>query len=79
MSGDATSPVKKMYMTKSPSVMPPDRMARPPTTIMMTPIAPTMTMENAEMAATPVTDWAMFRNNRCAPLANTKSSRRSAV
>ena len=40
--GAATSPVKKMYMTRSPSVIVPARIARPPTTIMSTPMMPTM-------------------------------------
>ena len=33
-SGAATSPMKKMYMTKSPSVMEPPTIDRPPTMIM---------------------------------------------
>ena len=53
---------------KSPSVICPARMARPPTTIMMTPMTPTTTVENAVIADTPVIDCAMLRNSRLTPL-----------
>ena len=46
-------PVKKRYMTKSPSVIAPARIARPPTTIITTPMTPTMTVEPAVTAETP--------------------------
>ncbi len=49
---------------KSPSVIAPDRIDRPPMTIMMTPITPTTTVENAVIADTPVIDCAMLRNSR---------------
>ena len=56
-SGAATSPMKKMYMTKSPSVIVPARIARPPTTIITTPIAPMTTVaERPSTADTPVID-----------------------
>ena len=42
--GAASRPVKKMYMTKSPSVIVPARMARPPMRIIITPMTPTMTV-----------------------------------
>ena len=62
--GAATRPVKKMYMTKSPSVIWPSRIARPPTTIINTPMTPTMTVEAAETAETPSIELAMLRNRR---------------
>ena len=77
--GAATRPVKKMYITKSPSVIWPARIARPPTTIISTPMTPTMTVEAAATAETPIIDCATLRNSRWAPLANTSASRRSAV
>jgi len=43
------------------------------------PMAPTTTLENAEVAETPVIDLAMFRKRLCAPLVKTRSSRFSAV
>ena len=48
-------------------------------TIMITPITPTTTVENAVMAETPVIDCAMFRNSRFTPRVKTSSSRFSAV
>ena len=47
--------------------------------IMMTPMTPTTTVENAVMADTPVIDCAMLRNSRFTPLVKTSSSRFSAV
>ena len=64
---------------KSPSVIVPARIDRPPTTIMITPMTPTTTVENAVIADTPVIDCAMLRNRRCTPCVNTSSSRFSAV
>ena len=64
---------------KSPSVIVPERIERPPTTIMMTPMTPTTTVENAVIADTPVIDFAMLRKSRCTPLVKTSSSRFSAV
>ena len=46
---------------KSPTVIRPSRMARPPKRIMITPITPMMTVENAVMEDTPVIDCAMLR------------------
>ncbi len=78
-SGAATRPMKKMYMTSSPSVISPAMMARPPSQIISTPMMPTMTVLPAVVADTPVIDLAMLRNSRCAPLVKTISSRFSAV
>ena len=78
-SGAATSPMKRMYMTSSPSVISPARMARPPSQIISTPMMPTITVLPAVVADTPVIDLAMLRNSRCAPLVKTISSRFSAV
>jgi len=78
-SGAATRPVKNRYITKSPSVIEPARIDRPPTTIISTPIAPMMTVENAVMADTPVIDLATLRNRRWAPCVKTISSRFSAM
>ena len=46
-SGAAIRPVKKMYMTRSPSVIVPARIALPPTSIITTPSAPTTTVAKA--------------------------------
>ena len=54
-------------------------MERPPITIISTPIAPTITVENAVIADTPVIDCATFRNSRWAPFVKTISSRFSAM
>ena len=43
-SGAATRPMKKMYMTRSPSVISPAMIARPPSQIISTPMMPTMTV-----------------------------------
>ena len=45
--GATSRPVKKMYMTKSPSVIVPARIARPPTSIMITPTTPRSAVEAA--------------------------------
>src|SRR6266571_3105618 len=66
-------------MTKSPIVISPARIDEPPTSIIEMPIAPRTTVENADTADTPVSDFATFLNSRCAPLAKTSSSRFSAV
>ena len=71
--------VKARYITRSPTVMVPLRIADPPISIMAMPLAPTTRDENAITAEVPVIDFATFRNRRCAPLANTSSSRFSAV
>ena len=78
-SGAATRPMKKMYMMRSPSVISPARIARPPSQIISTPMMPTITVLPAVVADTPVIDLAMLRNRRCAPLVKTISSRFSAV
>ena len=78
-SGAATSPMKKMYITKSPRVMRPARMSLPPSQTISTPTTPMITVLPAVVAETPVIDWAMLRNNRWAPCVKTISSRFSAV
>ena len=79
MIGTVTSAVRVKYMTKSPIVISPARIEAPPTSIIAIPIAPITTAENAPTADTPVSDFATFLNSRCAPFANTSSSRFSAV
>ena len=79
MTGIVISAVNERYMTRSPIVMAPVRMALPPISIIAMPVAPMTSDENAVMAETPVSDFATLRNSRCAPLANTSSSRFSAV
>jgi hypothetical protein len=79
MSGIASSPVKMMYMKRSPKVIAPATTERPPTRIITTPTAPTTTDEKAVVADTPVIDRAMLRKSLCAPRANVSASRRSAV
>ncbi len=76
--GAATSAVKNTYITKSPSVISPARIDCPPTTIITTPITPTITVEKAETADTPVSVATTLRRRRCAPRAKTRVSRRSA-
>ena len=71
--------VKDRYFTRSPIVIVPSRMAAPPISIIATPLAPTTSDENAMTADVPVIDFATLRNSRCAPFANTSSSRFSAV
>jgi hypothetical protein len=78
-SGAATRPMKKTYMTRSPTVISPARMARPPSQITSTPMMPTMTVLHAVLAETPVIDLATFRKTRCTPFVKTISSRFSAV
>jgi len=65
-SGAATSPVKNTYMKNSPSVIVPASIARPPTSVMITPTAPTTRIENAVVAETPVSDRATLRSSRWA-------------
>jgi hypothetical protein len=77
--GAAMRPVKKMKAKRSPSVMVPWTIARPPTRIITMPTAPMTTLEKAVVAETPVIDLAMFRKSLCAPLVKIRSSRRSAV
>ena len=79
ISGIATNPVKKMYITKSPRVIVPARIARPPTMIIRTLIMPMIAVANAPMAEIPVTAFATRRSRRCAPRANTRASPRSAT
>ena len=78
-SGAATRPMKKMYIIRSPSVIFPAMMSRPPSQIMRMPMMPTMTVLPAVVAETPVIDCATLRNSRWAPLVKTISSRFSAV
>ena len=54
ISGAASSPTKNTYMNRSPSVIVPARIERPPTRIMMTPIAPMTRPPNAVTAEMPV-------------------------
>ena len=77
--GAASRPMKKMYITKSPSVMRPARMSLPPIQIITTPTTPMITVLPEVVAETPVIDCAMLRNSRCAPCVKTISSRFSAV
>ena len=62
MSGAASMPTKKMYMMKSPSVIVPARIARPPTTIITTPMAPMTSPPNAVTAEMPVSVFLTFAN-----------------
>ena len=78
-SGAATRPMKKMYIIRSPSVICPAMMARPPSQIIRMPMMPTITVLPAVVADTPVIDCATLRNRRCAPFVKTISSRFSAV
>ena len=77
--GIVISAVNDRYFTRSPMVMAPSRIAAPPISIIATPLAPTTRDENAMTADVPVSDLATLRNIRCAPFANTSSSRFSAV
>ena len=79
ITGIASKNVNEMYIRKSPSVIVFACTALPPMIIITTAMAPMMTDENDEMAETPVTVFATFRNNLCAPRANDSSSRFSAV
>ena len=79
MTGTVINAVNDRYITRWPSVMEPLLMADPPMSIIAMPVAPTTTDENAITADVPVSDFATLRNSRCAPLANTSSSRFSAV
>ena len=73
------SAVNERYMNRSPTVIVPLRIDVPPMTIMAMPVVPMTTDDSAVTADTPVSDFATLRNSRCAPLANTSSSRFSAV
>ncbi len=77
--GTVISAVNVRYITKSPMVIWPARIELPPTSIIEMPIAPSTTVEKADTPDTPVSDLATLRNSRCAPFANTSSSRFSAV
>ena len=66
-SGAAISPTKKTYMTKSPSVIVPARIDRPPMMIMSTPITPEITAVPAPTADVPVIVFATLRNSLCDP------------
>ena len=71
--------VNVKYMKKSPIVIWPARIDAPPMSIIAMPMAAMTSDENAVTADTPVTELATLRNSRCAPRANTSSSRFSAV
>ena len=75
MTGAMTSPVKKMYWIRAPSLHAPLISARPPITIISAPISPMTSVETDVTADTPVTALATFRNSRCAPRAKTSCSR----
>ena len=77
--GKVTRPTKKTYRNKSPRVMRPARMSRPPTMAISTPTPPTTIVANADSADVPVMVLAMLRNRRLAPFVKTISSRFSAV
>ena len=77
--GAASRPMKKMYITKSPSVIRPPTISLPPIQIITTPTTPMITVLPDVVADTPVIDWAMLRKRRWAPCVNTISSRFSAV
>ena len=79
MMGIVSSAIIEMYMKRSPIVIDPDRIEEPPISMTAMPIAPITSPENAPIADTPVSDLATLRNSRCAPFANTSSSRFSAV
>ena len=66
-------------MTKSPSVIVPARIERPPMTIIITPITPEITAVPAPTADVPVIVLATLRNSLCAPRAKTSRSRGSAT
>ena len=78
-SGAATSPTKSTYTKKSPTVMCPAMIERPPTMIISAPTSPTMVVVSEPTAEMPVIDAATLRNRRCAPRAKTSCSRRSAT
>ena len=77
--GNETRPTKKMYDTRSPSVISPRATARPPTVRISTPTAPMITVETAAIALVPVIVEATLRKSRCTPRVKTISSRFSAV
>ena len=79
MSGIAIIPVKMTYINRSPTVIFPLTTEGPPTTMITTPTAPTISDANAFVAETPVIDLAMLRKSLCAPRAKVSSSRFSAV
>ena len=66
-------------MNRSPRVIFPLTTEGPPTRMITTPTAPTIKLENAVVAETPVIDLAMLRKRLCAPRAKVSSSRFSAV
>ena len=73
------SKVKKTYIVKSPSVIWPAMIERPPTRIMITPMTPTIAVDIAIVAEMPVIVMATLRNSLLTPLVKTISSRFSAV
>jgi hypothetical protein len=70
-------PTKAANITRSPSVMAPARMARPPTRIISTPTAPTMTVAKAVIADVPVIERFTLAKSRATPSPNTCCSRAS--
>jgi hypothetical protein len=75
ITGAASRPTKKMKENRSPRVMVPLRIARPPTRISTRPTSPTTTVANDPTAETPVMVLATFLNIRCTPPVNTRCSR----
>lgn len=67
MTGAARMATKATYMTRSPSVMVPPRMARPPNRIISPPTAPMITVANAVMAEVPVIERRTLANSRATP------------
>ncbi|MND03378.1 hypothetical protein D3C83_231650 [compost metagenome] len=71
--------MKKTYITKSPSVIAPDWIARPPKTMNSVPMTPSRAVEPAVTAEIPVSVVRMFANSRSTPRLKTRSSSASAV
>jgi hypothetical protein len=78
-SGAVISPTKKTYMTRSPTVIAPACTARPPMIMIVTPSAPTITVETAPTALVPVMVLEMLRKRRSTPPVKISSSRGSAT
>ena len=77
MTGAARMPTKAAYITRSPSVIAPDRMARPPKRIISTPTAPTITVAKAVTAEVPVIERLTLAKSRATPSPKTRCSRAS--
>ena len=77
MIGWASTVTKATYMIRSPKVMVPAWMARPPKKMSSTPMAPTMMVATAVMALVPVMERLMFWNSRRTPAPKSRCSRAS--